>query len=188
MKFKLDNVTNLTAVRWAAAESFSFVSFNFDKDNAFYIEPGLVAEICKWVKGVKFIGLFNNMEPDEIISQYKLLNLDGIETNLSTAQNILQTCSIPCILQPDPHNLKACIEFKKQKGDVFAFSLRGNPALEDELLHKNCFIQSNNSPDRIKNEIFGINFDSEIETEPGILDFEKLESDKKKWLKWSYCR
>ena len=98
MKYKLDNVTSLTAARWAAAEGFDYISFNFDKSNINYIQPMKVAEIRKWVTGIKCVGNFINTEPSIILDLYSLLNLDGIEIDLKIAEKILINNAIPSII------------------------------------------------------------------------------------------
>ena len=181
MNLKLDNVTSLSAARWAAAEGFTFLSFNFDKYSSSYIAPMQVAEICKWINGVRFIGIFNNVEPLVIRDLYELLNLVAIELDLETAETLLINHNIPGILQLNSENLKQGLEFKKYNRDVFAFSVNCLDILLNSLPLETCFISQNTNPALLNVMPYGINFDSENETEPGIANFENLENSKNLW-------
>lgn len=182
MKYKLDNVTSLTAARWAAAEGFDYISFNFDKSNINYIQPMMVAEICKWVTGIKCIGKFINTEPTVILDLYKLLNLDGIEIDLETAENLLLDSSIPSIIELNKDTILNCEEFQKNSKDLIAFSLAFSDNFPTNFSFETSFVSSKiNNTDAIKNEPFGISFNSTNETEPGLTDFEELENSINYW-------
>ena len=187
MNFKLDNVTSLTTARWAAAEGFTFISFNFDKNDTSYIPPMQVAEICKWINGVRFIGSFTNVETHVILDLYELLNLDAIEIDLETAESLLLDHSIPSILRLNTENLKQGLEFKKYNADVFAFSINTNEILPNALPVNESFLPRNTVPELLEEMPFGINFNSENETEPGIVDFEELENSKNLWQSRLNC-
>ena len=174
MKYKLDNVTSLTAARWAAAEGFDYISFNFDKSNINYIQPMMVAEICKWVTGIKCIGKFINTEPTVILDLYKLLNLDGIEIDLETAENLLLDSSI-LILQLSAENFEEGLEFAKHHANILAFSFQNIKIPEHNFLIKKSFISSKSEKETLQNKPWGISFESANETELGMVDFENLE-------------
>lgn len=177
MKFKLNNVTSLTAARWAAAEGFDYISFNFDKSNINYIQPMMVAEICKWVTGIKCIGKFINTEPYVILDLYRLLNLDGVEIDLKTAENLLLDNSIPVIIQLDINTIQKGVEFRKIKNNILAFSWNDKEVVPLNFPLENGFISSkNNAVNNGKNIPFGIDFNASNETEPGLIDFEELEN------------
>lgn len=174
MIFKLDNVTNLTAARWAAAEGFDSISFNFDKANANYIKPMLVAEICKWVTGMKFIGNFVNAELSVIQDLTNLLTLDAIETDLETAKKLVLV-DMSIILQLNPENFGEGLEFAKHNPNILAFSFQNNKFPEHNFPIEKSFIPSKIRNEALKNKPLGISFDSANETEPGMVDFESLE-------------
>jgi hypothetical protein len=174
MIFKLDNVTNLTAARWAAAEGFDSISFNFDKADANYIKPMLVAEICKWVTGIKFIGNFVNAELSVIQDLSNLLTLDAIETDLETAKKLaLEDTSL--VLQLNTENFEEGLEFAKNNPNILAFSFQNNKIPEHDFPIEKSFIPSKIRNETLKNKPWGISFDSANETEPGMVDFENLE-------------
>lgn len=173
MIFKLDNVTNLTAARWAAAEGFDSISFNFDKADANYIKPMLVAEICKWVTGIKFIGNFVNAELSVIQDLSNLLTLDAIETDLETAKKLaLEDTSL--VLQLNTENFEEGLEFAKNNPNILAFSFQNNRIPEHDFPIEKSFIPSKIRNETLKNKPWGISFDSANETEPGMVDFENL--------------
>lgn len=174
MIFKLDNVTNLTAARWAAAEGFDSISFNFDKADANYIKPMLVSEISKWVTGIKFIGNFVNAEISVIKDLNTLLILDAIETDVETAKKLdLEDPSL--ILQLNAENFEEGLMFAKHHPNILAFSFQNNKIPEHDFPIEKCFIPSKIRNEALKNKPWGISFDSANETEPGMVDFENLE-------------
>ncbi len=174
MIYKLDNVTNLTAARWAAAEGFDSISFNFDKTDANYIKPMLVAEICKWITGIKFIGNFVNVEISVIKDLNNLLTLDAIEIDLETAKKLnLEDTSL--ILQLSAENFEEGLEFAKHHANILAFSFQNIKIPEHNFLIKKSFISSKSEKETLQNKPWGISFESANETELGMVDFENLE-------------
>ncbi|MFM9944916.1 MAG: hypothetical protein ACKVQB_06750 [Bacteroidia bacterium] len=182
MIFKLDNVTSLTAARWAAAEGFDSISFNFDKSNPSYIQPMQVAEICKWVSGIRFTGSFLNVESSVILDLYDLLNLDAIEIDLKTAE-ILMNNDIPTIFCLEKNDFKSGLEFQKFNPHIFAFSLINETELPFDFPIEKSFISSKFENNILQTIPFGISFNSANETEPGLIDFEELGISLNKWQK-----
>jgi len=183
MHFKLENITNLTTARWAAAEGFSYLSFNFDKTSGSYIQPMQVVEICKWITGPYYIGCFGNQEPAVIKDIYDLLPLDFVEINLATAKEILLQIEIPCILCINSHDLSEAIELQKNHKSIKAFSLINIVDMTPDFPMELSFLPQNLNVSLNTKKPYGINFNSENESEPGLVDFEKLESALEKWRK-----
>lgn len=183
MIYKLDNITSLTAARWAAAEGFDYISFNFDKTDANYISPMKVAEIQKWVTGIKFTGKFLNVELAVILDLYKLLNLDAIEIDLKTAEILLLDHNIPTILHIEKDSVTKALEFQKIDKGVFAFYFLNESEIPSGIPLDRLFLSSKFKGNLDVNPAFGISFDSANETEPGLVDFEELENSKNYWKK-----
>lgn len=187
MIYKLDNVTSLTAARWAAAEGFEYISFNFDKTDSSYISPMKVAEIRKWVTGIKFSGKFLNAEPSVISDLYTLLNLDAIEIDLKTAEILLMDHDIPSLLQIEKDSIVKAIEFQKINPNVFAFYCPDEIEVPTGLSVSTMILPSRFKGNLGVNSPFGISFDSANETEPGLVDFEELEILKNHWKNSINC-
>lgn len=185
MIFKLDNITSLTTARWAAAEGFSYISFNFDKSDPNYIQPMEVVEICKWVTGLKIVGKFPFVETFIIKDLYELLKLDNIEIDLMTAETLLLNHPIPTILNVDENSWEHALEFRKHNSCVFAFAVQSNTVKEINFPSDECFIPSDSLHTPGRKLPYGINFNSANETEPGIVDFEELSSRKEMW---EFCK
>jgi len=184
MQFKLDNVTNLTTARWAAAEGFSYIGFTFDKTDKHYIAPMLAIEIGKWVSGVKFVAKVTNLEIEVIKDLYELLSMDFFEVDYITAEKVLANGSIPFIVSLDQSNINSAIGLDTFTKSVFAYSYQSDePVLDKRLLDK-CFIPSHFDASLLSKPPFGVNFSSAIELEPGMVDFDELTDSKQYWEKW----
>jgi phosphoribosylanthranilate isomerase len=181
MLFKLDNITNLTSARWAAAEGFDAISFNFDKSNINYITPMKAVEICQWISGLKVVGNFKNLTPSAILDIYNLLNLDAIEIDLTLTDELLLNQQVPIILSVESSGFIKELDFEKLYPFLLAFSYNSNSNVSDNYPIEKSFFPSIFSPQKLSKVPFGINFDSANETEIGIADFEELEFFKQKW-------
>ncbi len=181
MYFKIDNVTNLTAARWAAAEGFDFIAFNFNKDHMDYIKPMMAAEICKWVVGPKFIGCFDNANAQSVLDIFDLLNLDAIEIDLPTAESFSNIDTPPILLKLNSQNLLIGLEFGKYNKNVFAYSSYDELNNEMNIPLELFFMPSLPNLGFFHKTPFGINFNASNEIEPGILNFDELEQSKEFW-------
>ena len=66
--------------------------------------------------------------------------------------------------------------------DLIAFSLAFSDNFPTNFPFEKSFVSSKiNNTDGIKNEPFGISFNSTNETEPGLIDFEELENSINYW-------
>ncbi len=181
MYFKLDNVTNLTAARWAAAEGFDFISFNFDKNHVDYVSPMVAVEISKWVVGPKFIGRFDNACMQTVCDIYDLLNLDAIEIDLTTAEKFSIADTPPIILQLNSQNFSKGLEYGKYNTNVFSYSDSDTLNQKANFPIESFFIPSWPHLLNLPKIPFGINFNASNEKEPGILNFDELENSKEFW-------
>lgn len=182
MNFKLNNVSSLSQARWAAAEGFAFIAFNFDKTDANYIKPMVVAEICNWVACPNLVASFENTELEVIKDIYKLLNIDYLEIDLSTAEKLLPYHNYPIILKLDETNYKEGLAFRRSNKNILAFSLQSKNIPLSDLPLDMCFLPSDFNSLNVKELPYGINIYPEKEIEPGIFDFEVLEHSKNQWL------
>jgi hypothetical protein len=183
MLFKLDNVTNLTSARWAAAEGFDILTFNFDKTSKHYIQPMKAIDICKWISGVKFIGKFDNSEYSKILDIYHLLALDAVEIDLESANYIAENEGIPIVLSLPSIDFEKALAFEKYYSHLMALSFQSNLKVPENYPIERSFFPSNYPLELLNKTPFGINFDSAIETETGIANFEELDLYKQKWHK-----
>ena len=74
MIFKLDNVSDLSMARWAAAEGFSYITFNFERDSNYYISPQNASQISGWISGPKIVARISMDELNQIQDIYEILN------------------------------------------------------------------------------------------------------------------
>lgn len=181
MKWKLNNVMSLTAARWAAAEGIDYISFNFDPMHEAYISPLKVEEICKWVKGIKTVGFFNNTEPALVIDYFATLQLEFIELGLEMAERTLPIKSVPTILHLKEKSLKEALGFAKYYDCIAMFCIEEECLDLKEVPFHKTFVNSGLDPDHINPKPFGITLNSGIETAPGMMNFEALESHISKW-------
>ena len=179
MLYKLDNITNLTSARWAAAEGFDAISFNFTKTNSNYIQPMKVVEICQWISGLKTVGIFNDVDPASILDIYNLLKLDAIEIDLTLADQLILNQEVPIILRIENNKFEKELAFEKFYPFLLAFSSNLNSDIPINFPVEKSFIPSNILPQQLIKTPYGINFDSALETEIGVANFEELDFYKK---------
>jgi len=180
MLYKLNNVTNLSAARWAAAEGFDYISFNFDKSNINYIQPMEVLNICKWVPGLKFIGDFSKVDFSYINEIHQMLLLDGLEIDFETVKN-LENSHSKIFIKSTQENINEVMNFVNiSKMDCVINFQKESKILASYPLEK-WFIPSNAKQFIINNIPLGVNFDSANEIEPGLLDFEELNNALECW-------
>jgi len=182
MNFKLNNISSLSQARWASAEGFTFIAFNFDKSDENYIKPMAVAEICGWVVCPSIVASFANTELDVIKDIYQLLNIDYLEIDLLTAEKLLPYHNYPSILKLDENNFQEGLAFRRSNKNILAFSLQSKNIPLSDLPLDMCFLPSDFKSLNVKELPYGVNIYPEKEIEPGIFDFEILENSKNHWL------
>ena len=178
MQFKLDDVMSLTAARWAAAEGFDWVSFNFDKEATSYLPPFKANEIITWVKGPEFIGRCLNTEIQTIVDIYELLHLKAIETSLNRAETLVYNHEIPVFIQVNVQNLNQAITLANQQPLVLGLVFDSAETFNHSKGYSFGFV--NADLNMVENP-FGVNFSAPPELETGFTDFENLEKSVDLW-------
>jgi phosphoribosylanthranilate isomerase len=75
MKLRLSDITNLTDARYAAAEGFDWIGFNFIVDTPHVINSLKAKEIKGWLSGPTYFGKFNGKDLSEIRGIAAILSL-----------------------------------------------------------------------------------------------------------------
>ena len=84
----------------------------------------------------------------------------------------------------DENTFEKGLEFQNHNKNIVAFSVKNPIILPSDFPLNFCFIDSDSPINSINyTSPFGINFSSESELEPGVVDFEKLENDLLEWVK-----
>ncbi|MBI3234339.1 MAG: hypothetical protein HYZ42_09910 [Bacteroidetes bacterium] len=84
MKIRLSHITNLTDARYAAAEGFDWLGFNFQQGTPNAISSLKAKEIIGWLAGPMYYGKFNGRDLEEIKGIVGLLSLNAIEIPIET--------------------------------------------------------------------------------------------------------
>jgi phosphoribosylanthranilate isomerase len=79
MKLRLSDITNLTDARYAAAEGFDWIGFNFIVDTPHVINSLKAKEIKGWLSGPTYFGKFNGKDLSEIRGIAAILSLEAVE-------------------------------------------------------------------------------------------------------------
>ena len=178
MQFKLDDVMSLTAARWAAAEGFDWVSFNFDKDSSSYLPPMKANEIMNWVKGPEFIGRGFKSEIQSLVDIYNLLHLAAIETEFEQAETLIFNHEIPVFIHTTPWNFEKTIALSIQQPLVRGLIVNSVDTQKLAEGYMQCFF---NADLPVLGSPLGVNFLAPPEHETGFTDFETLENSVDLW-------
>jgi hypothetical protein len=178
MQFKLDDVMSLTAARWAAAEGFDWVSFNFDKDSSAYLPPMKANEIMNWVKGPEFIGRGFKSEIQSLIDIYNLLHLAAIETEYEQAETLIFNHEIPVFIHADSKNFDRIMALSVQQPLVRGVIVN---SVDIQKLTEKCKLCFFNADLPVSGAPLGVNFLAPPELETGFTDFKSLENSVDLW-------
>jgi len=95
---KVGEISNLSDARYCAGMGVEMLGFNLNPESENYISPEMFKEITDWVAGVKFVGEFESMKVDAIISAMQSYDLDLVEVDDFRAELIFKT-EIPVIIR-----------------------------------------------------------------------------------------
>lgn len=125
MHFKLDNVSDLTMARWAAAEGFTYLTFNFEKGSGYEIKPHLAREIRQWVTGPLVVARIGKDESGLLEDLYNLIGFDCIETDPETFASLSGFEHFPCIIRLKQSSIPSVPDYIGRFSSLVAFQIEG---------------------------------------------------------------
>lgn len=183
MIFKLDNVSDLSMARWAAAEGFSYITFNFERDSNYFISPQNASQITGWLSGPKIVARISMDELNQIQDIYEILKFDVLEMDLSTYQTMQGFETFPVILRTGKDTFEAASNIQNSNPQIIALSLEESRFIFDKRFYQNCLVP--NAADASKYGCFplGIHLNAGSQNEPEFDLFDFFEKSRHTWNK-----
>lgn len=198
IEIKLSGITRLDNARYAAGGGADYLGFVQDTDNPRYIRPASIREITDWVHGLVSVGQFSNTDADTINQTaadagFEMIQLDGHESpELINALNLPVIKTIQVRHDASFEQFMALFERYEQAAyirlDTHGTVLWGNddgPSLNWRLLRelaaeRPIFLAGSFNAANLKQTVetiqpFGIDISTSLESEPGVMDFDRLE-------------
>ena len=86
---KISSVSNLSDARYCSGMGVDLLGFGLNPAKEDAVSPELFLEISNWVSGVRFVGEFDHLSSEDVVSLLQQLPLDFIETtNLEEIEKI----------------------------------------------------------------------------------------------------
>jgi len=183
MIFKLDNIPDLAMARWASAEGFSYITFNFERDSNYYVTPSRAAEICTWVSGPKIVARFGLDELAQIQDMYQVLKFDVLEMDLETLLTIRGFEEFPVILRTGKDTFEKALELQSKNSKIIALSIETTDFVFDKKNLEKCLVAETEDISKYKHLPMGLHLNSGRQNEPEFEFFDFFEKSRHKWIK-----
>lgn len=187
-KVKISEVNNLSDARFAAAVGFDYIGFCFDQSNPNYLAPIKAKEIMDWITGSFIVAEFGNQTLQEIIEISDLLGVDVVEIENDILPGELAAIQQSIIKKINVNNLTAeqlqkQLDAYKPYCDTFLLYTK-HSILQVEVISSfipsyQIIIGGNYNPTQAFElyktlKPFGINIKGGLEDEPGLKDYDEL--------------
>lgn len=183
MIFKLDNIPDLAMARWAAAEGFSYITFNFERDSNYFIEPARAAEICSWVLGPEIVARFSLDELAHIHDIYQVVKFDVMEMDLGTFQKRIGFEELPVILRVGKETIEAALKLQSQNPKIIALAVENSEIVLDKKELEKCIISESADISKYGHLPMGVSINSGKQNEPDFDFFDFFEKTRYTWSK-----
>lgn len=198
-KVKFCGITSLHDARFASGAMADYLGFIFYDESPRYLDPAKAGAIINWIEGPKFVGVFVNQPLDDVNMIAKQTGVDYVQLHGKENCDYCQLVEKPIIKtihvakDDAASDLKAriepfadCVDFLLfdtkvggkwgGTGQSFNWSL-----LEDVAGELPFFLSGGLSSGNIraacrKVQPYAVDVSSGIEAEPGVKDYDKIES------------
>lgn len=183
MIFKLDNVSDLSMARWAAAEGFSYITFNFERDSIYFISPQNASQICGWISGPKVVVRISIDELNQIQDIYKILKFDVLEMDLSTFQTMQGFETFPVILRTGKDTFELALSTQNSNPQIIALSLEESSFIFDKEYYPKCLLPNADDASKFGCFPLGVHLNAGRQNEPEFELFDFFEKSRYTWSK-----
>lgn len=179
MQIRLSDITNLTDARYAAAEGFDWVGFNFLNGHPHFISALKAQEIKGWLSGPVYFGKFSGADSAEVQGICALLQLDAIEIPLETYQIDYFKAAPFIFLDAGMNEVGRLLEFESTHPELFGAAawISLNPLTQKPGLP--IFTRCHSLKDLdlvITSDPEGIDLAGTDELQPGLSDWESIDA------------
>lgn len=183
MIFKLDNVCDLAMARWAAAEGFSYITFNFERDSNYCISPKNASQISAWVSGPKIVARFSLDELAQIHDIYEELKFDVLEMDLTTFQKIRGFEEFSVILRTGKDTFEAALELQADNQKILALSVEETGMIFNKKNIEKCLVPDSEDISKYGHLPMGMHLNAGRQNEPDHDFFDFFEKSRHIWSK-----
>ena len=196
-RIKICGITSLEDARFASGALADYLGFIFFPQSPRYIEPGKAAAITEWVDGPDNVGVFVDGDIDEINEQAHKAGMDLVQLHGTETPDYCGLIDKPVIksfrIDEDmtADDLLRAVEPYKYVVDYLLFDTKDREQMggtgktfDWRVLQKvgeevPFFLAGGLRADNIRSAIktvrpYGIDISSNVEQEPGVKDFDKL--------------
>lgn len=205
IQLKVCGITQLADARFAAGAMVDYLGFIFYSGSPRYITPAKAKEIIGWISGPQTVGVFVSQHADEINTTAAFTGVDMVQVHGACTPNEARFIEKPLIraisVKKDATAEELCREAEKWVGtaaclllDTHDDALVGGTGrswdwsvLEKADLPLPFFLAGGMNSDKVRSALrilkpAGIDISSQLESSPGVKDFDKMEHFFEQWM------
>ncbi|MBD3615779.1 MAG: phosphoribosylanthranilate isomerase [Gracilimonas sp.] len=198
-KIKICGITNLEDARFAAGALVDYLGFIFYEKSPRYVEPGEAGAIINWIEGPEKVGVFVNQPLDDVNRISKETGLDYVQLHGDETPEYCELIDKPIIKvihieeETVEYLLKHQVDQYTEVADFLLFDTKiegiwgGTGTTFDWSILKEIgikipfFLSGGLNSDNVREAIntaqpYAIDVSSSLEAEPGLKDFDKIET------------
>lgn len=198
-KIKICGITNLEDARFAAGALVDYLGFIFYEKSPRYVEPGEAGAIINWIEGPEKVGVFVNQPLDDVNRISKETGLDYVQLHGDETPEYCELIDKPIVKvihieeETVEYLLKHQVEQYTEVADFLLFDTKieglwgGTGTTFDWSILKEIgikipfFLSGGLNSDNVREAIntvqpYAIDVSSSLEAEPGLKDFDKIET------------
>lgn len=198
-RVKVCGLTRLDHARYCSGALADFLGFIFVEESPRYIKPEEASAIITWLEGIQAVGVFKNHAVDEINEIVRMTGLNLVQLHGEESPESIALLDVPAIkaIGVSSEDTRASIQYKIEPylyaaeyllfdtkigdqaggtGQSFDWSIL-DVVPEDIRFFVAGGVSKQNIAEIIQTvEPFAIDVNSSLESEPGVKDFDKMES------------